>query len=246
MSEKNKTQSQSQNDLNDLRRQLLIEQLEAARLQNRRGWLWHMGPTLAAIAASIAASVIVIIFGSQAVKGVVSYYESGVNTARQQLNEIEVEIDSLRIKRDSALREFVSAEKKKAALLLNLSALQDYESVDELNNEIGVSIKIRDDKISYSLLVDSFPEGAKILAFCECDENFAFPKQNPNISTCRLFFGIESSDGQHQKGGYTPVYGKTPCIIGPIGKMGNMDNTVWVMAEIGDRRTYRYVHLTGF
>lgn len=232
-------------DEKQLRRQLLIEKLELARLENRRGWLWHMGPTFAAIGASIAASIVVLLFGSEMGKGVVDYYETNVTGARQQLETVESEVEKSEIKLKAVNRDIESASLRRTELLNKISAIEDYQKIEFLE-DVGIGIKIQDNGTSYSLNIETFPQGATISVFSECDKNFIFPGESPDPNKCQLFYSLNCIDGYFAEKINEPVAGKSPCLTKPIQKMGNMDNTVWVSAEHDGKKSYKYVHLTGY
>ncbi|HBZ00764.1 MAG TPA: hypothetical protein DEO84_05515 [candidate division Zixibacteria bacterium] len=230
--------SHSDVDEHSIKYKLLIEQLKAAEIQNKRGWLWHMGPTLGAIAASITASLIIILVGNQLVERIIDNYYKRVTTAKE---EIKALTDSL----TQIYEDVNNLKSQKAELTGNIVAFNDTRENRNNENNIGISIEIKEERTCYYLNVYTYPEGVKIFALTDCKNNFVFPDKIPIIDSCSQYCDVVSLDGQLLKSQIDSKTGHSPCKIGPIGKNGNCDNSVWVIAELNGKRTCKIIQLSG-
>lgn len=227
-------------DNTTLQKLLNIEQIKAIKRENKRGWMWHMGPTLGAIAASLVASIIIIFFGSQIVKGVVAYYQSNVGAARDELAQLKNNLVDLKLLKGKMEKEVDSLKEKEKLKLLSIAAINDHSKQLSLNEAIGISVKIQDDQGVYYLSVDTYPKNAKIYAFYEIIDNFVFPGQIPDIEKSKTIFDIFGVGDESAKGKRND-FAFAPCIVGPIQAL--RDDYFWIMAEYNGKRSFKCVHL---
>ncbi|MGC2063180.1 MAG: hypothetical protein WA610_09380, partial [Thermodesulfovibrionales bacterium] len=224
----------------ELRRELIQVQIESIRKESTRGWLWHLGPTLGAIAASIAASIIVILLGSQIVKG---YFDSKVTVSQQKSAELEHRISDLQVQTDKESETLKKLEHNIQVAKIELSARNDHNHLVN-TDELGLGVVIKDQGTHYVLSIGTHPQGATISVFAMCKGNYVFPNEHPNPKDCQLLYEPQcSAKNDPTCGSKSCKTSKNPCIY-DLGKVGSgMDRSLWISAELNGVKTVKYIYV---
>lgn len=217
----------------DLEKQLLIEDIKLK--QHSSGIFGKIANVIAlfsSVGALIAAIVALFIAKSDQSKKIIEANEAKVILlkTKQKINDLNTRLEDQLQKEEKLNIDISKLQKYRQNLELELKAMEDATTIHQNIYGLNIDIRVKNDHNYFN--ISTYPTKAKLSIYFNCNENFTFPNNNPQLEKCEKTENITCIT--------------SPCSFGPISKMGNLKNDFWVIADFGNHKETRYINLSTF
>ena len=217
----------------ELKKILLVEEICAQqRTASRLSRINAIGTLLASAGALVAALVALTIAQSDSAKQIVEAHETEADyfKTKEELSQLRSQVHQKDQELRSKQTNLDALRQKEEVLLRQIRALENATTAKPRASVTGLSIDIEQTDNQLFLNVASYPRQAIVTAYEVCRSDFVFPDHTPPIEQ----FSPPPGDYRDQP---------TPCKLGPFLRQGNLRNDIWVVADFGSHKEFRFVHL---